>query len=134
MDLRHRHTGHATAQLPAQLGDVAADGGLAQLGAVLVDQPLPDPPGGVPLLLGKHLVGGHPGADQWLPRANTGAARSDASAPAAPHSSAPGGPSAVNAAFARQRPHAHPFQTGITADTLEQLHPRHRFSLAPLAW
>lgn len=35
---------------PPQLGDVAADGGLADVGAVLVDQPAPYAPGGVSLL------------------------------------------------------------------------------------
>jgi hypothetical protein len=28
----------------------------------------------------------------------------------------------------------HPLVAGIPADTLKQLHPRHPFSLAPLAW
>ena len=61
---------HATPPVSSRRspGDVAANGRLAQLGAVAVDQPLPDPPGGVPLLLGEHLIGGHPVADQRLPR------------------------------------------------------------------
>jgi hypothetical protein len=41
VDVRHGHTPNPTSQLSTQLSDVAADGRLAQLGAVAVDQPLP---------------------------------------------------------------------------------------------
>lgn len=95
VDLGHGHTCNPTGQFSPQLGDVAADGGLAQLGAVAIDQPLPDPPGGMPLLLGEHLVGGYPRADQRLPSAQAPAPLvPNVSARAAPPTSAPGGPSA----------------------------------------
>jgi hypothetical protein len=51
MDLRDRHLADPTTQLAAQPGDVLAHGRLAKLGAMLGHQPLPDPMGGVPLLL-----------------------------------------------------------------------------------
>jgi len=123
--LRHRHTADPTTQLAAQPGDVLAHRRLAKLGAVLGHQPLPDPMGGMPLLCRQPLVGGHPRLDQRPPPIQHRAA-SLGHLPLGRHRArqrlahrAP-----VHPMLLGQRPDAHALQPGVTADTLEQLHPR----------
>jgi hypothetical protein len=57
MGLRHHCLGVVQAQLGAAAGDIPRHRHLRHRGAVLGDQPLPDPPGGMPLLAGHHPVG-----------------------------------------------------------------------------
>jgi hypothetical protein len=133
MDLRHRGGRDSTAKLPAQPSHILAHGRLAQLRAVLVTQPLPDPMRSVPLLLRQRLVGRHPRLDQRLPRIQNRAAthrhlalRRHRAHQGLAHS-AP-----MHPMLAGQRPDAHAFKAGIATDNLEQLHPRsHPFSPAP---
>lgn len=63
-----RGTARPGAVPPPQLGDVAADGGLADVGAVLVDQPAPYAPGGVAPLAPVPGVVLEPLADDGLVR------------------------------------------------------------------
>jgi hypothetical protein len=130
VDLGNGHTRHAAAKLAAHPGDVLAHGRLAQLGAVLGHQPLPDPAAGVALLLRQRLIGGHPRPDQQLPGVQHRAG---------PLSLLPLGRhraqqrltdrAPVHVVLAGQGPDAHARQPAVAADTLEQLHPRsHPFS------
>ena len=68
MVLGHHHLPQHHGLSPAGLGHVAAHRRLAHVGAVLVDQALPDSPGRVALLLGDVAVLRQPGVDRRLPR------------------------------------------------------------------
>ena len=113
-------------QLAAARADVPADGRLGDIGALLVDQPLPDPAGGVALLAGRDGVLGQPapdrlgvGADRRLGAGLDGlAGRRDR----AREGLADRPP--VHPVAACQLADRHPFLPLVPADTLELLHPR----------
>ena len=126
--LRHRHHRDPTGQLPTHHRDVLANRRLADPRTMLSDQPLPDPPRGMPLLFRQLLVRLDPRADHRLPLAQ--------------HRRLPHRPLALGRDRAGKRladrPPVHPMLPsqgtdphplpGIAADTLELLHPRHPFS------
>jgi hypothetical protein len=113
-------------QLAAARPDVPADGGLGDIGALLVDEALPDPAGGVALLAGRvgvlgsarpdrlgmgadrRLGAGFDGLARWRDRGREGLADRPP----------------VHPVPARQLADRHPFLPLVPADTLELLHPR----------
>lgn len=68
MGLGHRHLDRAQSELGAAGGHVARHRHLRTRRAVLGDQPLPDPPGGVPLLARSRCVGEQPAVHDLHPR------------------------------------------------------------------
>ncbi len=113
-------------QLAAALADIPPDGGFAHVGAALVEEALPDPPGRVALLSRCIGIGDEPFTDRrrvgsdsrlnprldglawWRDRAGEGLADR----------------SPVHPMTARQLADRHPFLPVVSADTLELLHPR----------
>jgi hypothetical protein len=67
MVLGDEHLDQGEVLATADLGDIAPHGGLAHHRAVLLHQPLPDPPGGVALLSGRALILLQPLLDERLP-------------------------------------------------------------------
>jgi hypothetical protein len=65
--LGHSHLPQNHGLALADLGDVTPHGRLADVGAVFLDQALPDAPSGVALLLGRVPVGLQPAVDRRLP-------------------------------------------------------------------
>lgn len=66
--LRHRHLPDGHGPASPCLAHVAPHGRLTDVGTVLLDQALPDPPGRVALLLRRVAVGLEPSIDRRLPR------------------------------------------------------------------
>jgi hypothetical protein len=67
MLLRHRDLSQRHGLAPAGLAHVTPDGRLADVGAVLLDETLPDAPSRVALLLRRVPVGLEPAVDRRLP-------------------------------------------------------------------
>ena len=70
--LRDGHLGQRELLAGPHLGHKTPHGGLAQVGAVLFDQSLPDPPSAMSLFSGCFFVLFQPGFDHWLPGADLG--------------------------------------------------------------
>ncbi len=124
--LRHHHQPHPAAQLPADLGDESAHRGLGHLRALLVDQPLPNPPSGMALLDRRRPVGDQPAAHHRPMRRSQRrrrplrrlALRRHRTRQRLPHHPP------MHPVPARQPPHRQPLQPAVPPDPLEQLHLR----------
>jgi hypothetical protein len=125
MGLRDHHLSSGAGDLGAQHRDEVAHAGLGHHRTLLLDQPLPDPACGVPLLPRCAQVLGQPPSDRglvrtqyrrgthrWLPH------RRHRISQRRTHSAT------VDLVFVRERPDRHVFITGIASDTFELLHSR----------
>jgi len=125
---RHEHLADI-AKLPPPLADIPAHLPLGHLRAVLLDQPLPDPPSRVSLLGRRVTVRLQPGIDHRPQRAELGRRprrrrplrRRHRRLQRLPHRPP------VHAMAPRQRPDRQPLPRVIAPDLLELLHSRHSF-------
>jgi hypothetical protein len=131
MQLWHRHERRPRLELAPHHRDVPTHRRLGHAGSQLVDEALPDPPRRVTLLAWRTQVGDQPRADRRLVRIELRGR---------PLRSSPGwrdrrgqrlaNCSSVHAMATGQATHRqHPIPM-VSADTLEQLHPRHSSSFA----
>ena len=126
MQLGDRHDLAAGLELAPQAGDAGADRRLGDRRAVLIDEPLPDPPRRVPLLAGRAQVGDEPLPDDLHVRTELRrrsgrllALRRQRRLQRLPYR-AP-----VHVLAARQLAYGQPLLSPCPSDMLEQLHPRH---------
>ncbi len=124
--LRHEHLIDRVAQLPPPATDVLAHGRLRDVGAVLREEPLPDPLRGVPLLPRRLTVREKPRVDQRPIRAQLRrrtphrllARRRQRSGERLPHRTP------MHTVAARQLADRQALPRPVPTDLLEQLHPR----------
>ena len=126
MQLGDGHLGAAGLELAAQPADAGTDRRLGDRRAVLIDEPLPDPPRRVPLLARRAQVGDEPLPDDLHVRTELRrrsgrllALRRQRRLQRLPYR-AP-----VHVVAARQLAYGQPLLSPCPSDMLEQLHPRH---------
>ena len=124
--LRHHHLGPVQAQLGPPPRDIPRHSHLGQHRAVLGDQPLPDPPGRVPLLPRQLLISDQPAIDHLRPRIDRrpGPARIRLPRRRQRAGQRLAHRPPVHLMPLRQRPDRQPLNPAIPPDHLEDLHPR----------
>jgi len=131
--LRDRDLDLVQAQLGATAGDIPRHRHLRQRGAMLGDQPLPHPPGSMPLLPRHALVRHQPPVDDLRIRANRRARPRRINLPRRRHRArqrlAHRPP--VHVMLCSQLPYRQPASPLVPPDLLKQLHPRPRHPRPP---
>jgi hypothetical protein len=135
VDLRHEHLPDRPAQQALALTHVVPDRRLPDIGTMLVDEPLPDPLGGVALLARRLPIGLQPRVDQRPERAELGRRPAHRRSPQRRQRRLQrrAHRAAMHPMALRQRPQRQPLPNAVTPDLFELLHSGSHPSVPPIS-